>query len=509
MAIRQPEVSAKHINIDDGDILIFTVKNSNNRIGTCRLNYSKEDMYCLYAYDDPIVVCSGNMGNKYADKIVCEYGPMTQTSIINTAIKEVYDQLCAGAAFEYCLPALLRMMPDGLYAVSWQKCYPTTGENMFFWSGYGVSKQLKCSSRYVKLIDENKSFSAPFLIPTARPISFEGARVTEASQKCRRGDELFGLSLHLSGFYSVLIKGHHAACAAVVADEPFYTVQIQPVRDIWKEEDEEGVVRTLGLCSESFKIPFSVLDASEISTVLANRAYRVPDTYPSIRKKISAPKKMKSKGIPSQYNVFCESYPDADMIASAQGIDELTAPMLEALLMGQTSIDDKVIISENYYSSVTAACNYLRYHNTNDFLNFSLNIMKNPELSATYSYVATCMAKLHDKRVKEFFIEVINSEDPGYSGILSIAKSYIDNYEQRQEISREEYAKTLPKMAEKFDRRNFVSLSGVSEQIKNGQGAELLAMHIGSTGKTGEGAELIAKHISSMVTEDQKKEAQK
>lgn len=505
MAIRQPEVTAKHINTDDGDILIFTVKNSSNRIGICPLNSAKDDMYCLYAYDDPVVVFSGNSGNKYADKIVCEMGSMTQTSIINTAVKEVYDQLCAGAAFEYCLPNLLKMMPDGLYAVSWQKCYPTMGENMFFWSGYGVSKQIKCSSRYIKLIDENKTYSAPFLIPTARPVTFESAGVTEASQKCRRGDELFGLSLHLSGFYSVLIKGHHAACAAVVNDEPFYTVQIQPVKDIWKAEDEEGVMQTLGLCSESFRIPFSVLDASEISAVLSTRACRIPDTYPSIRKKISTPKPAKSKGIPSQYNVFCESYPDADMIASAQGIDELTPPMLEALLMGETTLEDKVIISENYYSSVTAACNYLRYHSTNDFLTFSLNIMKNPELSATYSYVATCMAKLHDKRVKDFFAEVIASGDPGYASIISVAKSYIDNYEQRQEISREEYAKSLPKASEKFDRRNFVSLSGVSEQIKNGQGAELLAMHIGSTGNTGEGAELIARHISSMVSEDTKK----
>lgn len=505
MANRQTEVTAKHINTDDGDILIFTVKNSSNRIGTCRFSSAKDDMYCLYAYDDPVVVYSGNSGNKYADRVVCELGPMTQTSIINSAVKEVYDQLCSGAAFEYCLPSLLRMMPDGLYAVSWQKCYPTTGENMFFWSGYGVSKQLKCSSRYIKLIDENKTFSAPFLIPTARPVMFETSGVMEASQNCRRGDELFGLSLHLTGFYSVLIKGHHAACAAVVNDEPFYTVQIQQVRDIWREENEEGEMQTLGLCSESFKIPFSALDPTEISTVLATRNCRIPDTYPALRKKINSPKSVKSKGIPSQYNVFCEGYPDADMIASAQGIDELTPPMLEALLMGQTTLDEKIIISENYYSSVTAACNYLRYHNTNDFLTFSLNIMKNPELSATYSYVATCMAKLHDKRVKDFFTEVIASNDPGYSSILSIAKSYLQSYEQRQEISREDYAKSLPKAPEKFDRRNFVSLSGVSEQIKNGQGAELLAMHIGSTGNTGEGAELIAKHISSMVSEDTKK----
>ncbi|MBR4305433.1 MAG: hypothetical protein IKT78_01135 [Ruminiclostridium sp.] len=510
MSIRQPEVTSRHINTEDGDILIFTVRNSANKIGICRLNSARDDMSCLYAYDEPVVMFSSDSSNKYADIVVCEMGSMTQTSIMNLAVREVYDQLCAGAAFEYSLPALLKMMPDGLYAVSWQKCYPTTGENMFFWSGYGVSKQLKCSSRYIKLIDENKTFSAPFLIPTAKPITFEASSVSDAAERCRRGDALFGISIHLSGFYSVLIKGHHAACAAVVRDEPFYTVQLQRVRDLWKEEDENGEIRMVGLCSESFKIPFSALDPTEMSAVLANRAYRIPDTYHSLKRKMaSGSKPLKTKGVPAQYSVFCESYPDADMIASAQGIDELTPPMLEALLMGETKLGDEIIISENYYSSVTAACNYLRYHNTNDFLTFAFNIMKNPELSATYAYVVSCMAKLHDKRVKEFFMEIIASDDPGYAGVLSVAKSYLQNYAQReQEISREDYAKTLPKAPERFDRKSFVSLTGASEQIKSGEGAELIAKHLSNKASTGDGAELIAKHITSMVNNPEQEQAQ-
>ena len=66
--------------------------------------------------------------------------------------------------------------------------------------------------------------------------------------------------------------------------------------------------------------------------------------------------------------------------------------MLDALLAGQTELDGKVIISENYYNSVTAACNYLRYHSKDDFIDFALNVMRNPELSATYAYVASSLA---------------------------------------------------------------------------------------------------------------------
>ena len=177
------------------------------------------------------------------------------------------------------------------------------------------------------------------------------------------------------------------------------------------------------------------------------------------------------------------------MVACAQGVDELTKPMLDALLTGQTELDGKVIISENYYNSVTAACNYLRYHSKDDFIDFALNVMRNPELSATYTYVASCLAKVHDERINQFFTEVKNSGDAGYSKIIGTARSYIDNYDKYVEVSSEDFFNSLPEPKKGRERKDIIHLTG------NTKSSDLLS---------GETAKLMAAHLASMV--DAKKE---
>ncbi len=480
MAEKSPEITAEHITVNDGDVLVFTVKNGLDKIGTCKINGRKDELYCLYAYDEPVLTYSGSMNDKYGDKVFTEYGTLMTIASVHKCIEEMYDQLCQGAACEYVIPQLLRLMPDGLYALSYQKCYPTTGENMFFWSGFGVPKQLKNSSRYIKLIGEDKTYSAPFLLASKKPGVFENSAVKKAAKFEKRGDDLFGVSLHISGFYSLLLKGHFAATAALLQDKPFYTFQIQPVKDIWKAPDEDGKMTAVGLSSASFRIPFSALNSEQIKVALSSRQISYPDTYSLVKKKLDVVKTQSLKALPAQLNTFCESYPDADMIAGAQGVNELTKPMLEALLMGQTTLDDKVIISDNYYQSITAACNYLRYHNQNDFVSFALDIMKNPELSATYSYVAACMAKIDDSRVKAFFEQVVSTNDTGYTSIMSLAKSYIAHSQQSEEVSREDFFASLPEPTERelSKMSKFIPLSEARQRIKDGEGAELVAKHV-------------------------------
>ena len=477
MSDRLPEVTADHVTVDDGDILLFTVKNGLSKIGVCQMDFATGNAYCLYSHDEPVLTFSEDGASDYSDKTFTERGSVAASSTIAKVIDEAFDSLRGGSAPEYALPQVLRLLGDGLYAVSYLKAYPTTGENMFFWSGYGVPKQLKYSSRYVKLIAEDKNYSAPFLIASHRPTQYDPSLVKKASQTSKRGNDLFGISLHISGLYSLLLKGHHAAAAAVIEDEPFYTFQIQRISDIWKIKDEDGRQTAVGFSSASFKIPFSALGRDQIRTVLAARKYPVPETYRVLKSKLCVVKNSNAKSIPNQLNTFAETCPDADMVASAQGIGELTKPMLDALLAGSTTLDDKVIISDNYYASITAACNYLRYHSTDDFINFALSVMRNPELSATYSYVAGCLVKYTDKRIKTFFEEVLASNDAGYDKIMAVAKRYIDNYDNHQTVSREDYLKSLPDYVPK-KKEKIISLDSTKEMISEGGGAELIAKHI-------------------------------
>lgn len=228
MSERIPEVVCERINLNESEVLVFSVKNGLSKIGICRIN-SEYDKYCLYSHDEPVMAISGGMNDDDADKVISEYGSASGGSIIADSIDRAYEKLAAGGSPEYALEPLMRLLSDGLYAVSYVETYPTAGENMFFWSGYGVSKQLRNSSRNIRLIGD-KAYSAPFLIPTEKPSTYDPSLIKKASVKGTRNGDLFGISLHFSGLYSLLLKGHYAACAAAIENRPFYTVQIQPLK---------------------------------------------------------------------------------------------------------------------------------------------------------------------------------------------------------------------------------------------------------------------------------------
>lgn len=487
MSEKIPQVVCEHININDSEVMVFSVKDGLAKIGICRIN-SEYDKYCLYSHDAPVMVISGGMNDDDADKVISEYGSASSGSIIAESIDGAYARLAKGGSPEYALEPFMRLLPDGLYAVTYVETYPTAGESMFFWSGYGVSKQLRNSSRNISVIGD-KAYSAPFLIPTEKPSAYDPSLIKKASAEGLRNGDLFGISLHFSGLYSVLLKGHYAACAAAIEGKPFYTVQIQPLNEIWKITDENGEKKTIGFSSASFRVPFESLTKEQLRIGLTSRKYVTPDTYDAVKQKLGVVPKSGQRRLPKQLDSFSERYPDADMVACAQGVEELTKPMLDALLAGQTELDGKVIISENYYNSVTAACNYLRYHNKDDFIDFALDVVRNPELSATYTYVASCLAKVHDERINQFFTEVKNSGDAGYSKIIGTARSYIDNYDKHVEVSSEDFFNSLPEPKKGREHKEIIHLTG-----DNKTSAQL----------SGETAKLMAAHLASMI--DVKKE---
>lgn len=478
MSERMPEVVCERINIDESEVLVFSVKNGLSKIGICRIN-SEYDKYCLYSHDEPVTVISGGMNDDDSDKVISEYGSASGGSIIADSIDGAYEKLASGGSPEFALEPLMRLLSDGLYAVTYVETYPTAGESMFFWSGYGVSKQLRNSSRNIKVLGD-KAYSAPFIIPTEKPSSYDSSLIKKASTEGLRNGDLFGISLHFSGLYSLLLKGHYAACAAAIEGKPFYTVQIQPLRDIWKITDENGDKKAIGFSSASFRVPFESLTKEQLRIGLTARKYVTPDTYDTIKQKLGVVPKSSQKRIPKQLDIFSERYPDADMVACAQGVDELTKPMLDALLTGQTELEGKVIISENYYNSVTAACNYLRYHSKDDFIEFALNVMRNPELSATYTYVASCLAKVRDERIKQFFTEVKNSGDAGYSKIVGTARSYVDNYDKYEEISSADFFNALPEPKKEKERREIIHLTGntKNQDRLSSETTKMMAAHI-------------------------------
>ena len=199
-----PEVSAEHINIEGADVLLFSVKNGLAKIGICRLG-SQRARACLFTDEEPNLIISG-LDEPASDLVISEHAGAEIPPQIAETINDVYAKLCAGGTPEFSLPRLIRLLPDGLYAVSYGESYPTAGENMFFWSGYGVSRQLKHSSSEISVIGD-RVYNAPYLIAMRRPEFFEPSFVKKAAKNGVRSGELFGISLHISGLYSLLLKG--------------------------------------------------------------------------------------------------------------------------------------------------------------------------------------------------------------------------------------------------------------------------------------------------------------
>ena len=73
MSERIPEVVCERININESEVLVFSVKNGLSKIGICRIN-SEYDKYCLYSHDEPVMAISGGMNDDDADKVISEYG---------------------------------------------------------------------------------------------------------------------------------------------------------------------------------------------------------------------------------------------------------------------------------------------------------------------------------------------------------------------------------------------------------------------------------------------------
>ena len=59
MSEKIPQVVCEHINIDDSEVLVFSIKDGLAKIGICRMN-SEYDKYCLYSHDVPVTVCQSN-----------------------------------------------------------------------------------------------------------------------------------------------------------------------------------------------------------------------------------------------------------------------------------------------------------------------------------------------------------------------------------------------------------------------------------------------------------------
>ena len=418
-----------------GEFLLASVTSSDGIIGIC--DTSVKSGICrktLYAGSESLVNIQYRENNIDSNRIIWQTSSIDKAKgILGSRLMKSCDNYFSGAApLTKAILPVLELLANGLYVVHVGKVYPTDGAGNFFWDAFTIKHEIMGSAPYNPLIGNEKCFSPPFIVPTQSFSGYTESAVGAAAEKLVSGKKLGGIAFHISGMFSALLEGHVNAAACIANSYDFNCIIIEPLNKVIYGTpggvDENKIV---ALSCPFVNISFENISRKMLENFLINRSVTIPRDYDEIKWKAD---KMLSNGVLSRkvsavIDRNVEGYPDAEMMASAFAISDLTDNDLNVLLSGSTTDDEgNVVISQNYYESITYAINYLQLKDKRRFIEFAGAILKNPDLSAAYGYVANRLKYIMDAKVNEIFRYISESEDQNYNSLKSIAEKYSQMY---------------------------------------------------------------------------------
>ncbi|MDE7360846.1 MAG: hypothetical protein K2N38_02815 [Oscillospiraceae bacterium] len=469
------EVKSETIDLNGKSVLLVSVKNGEAAIGTCSAGHTTNgggtstQTRLFYIGNDPIInlICP-NHGNNQLDKLV-SFCPGFQgyEPKIHDALGNSFKKLNDGDSLAAGLSDIFGLLEDGVYAVYMADYYPTDGSGVFFWGGYNISHEVRGTAERNRVIGPVRTFKPCYLIPT-EPLDYFAAKVKVNTDEQVKRRRVQGIVYHLSGFHSVLLKGHHGAVSCIDRDIPFscaviekiatpYTdiIMPEPVSEYMPEEPapaaEDGETATpapapvvtpkpvfvpdgiTGFRSPSVKIPLAAFPKDMLRLIIEGRPEYKPRQFDVLIAKLGTTRRKAVSNNVLPYSVLekSEQMPDCEMIESAYAIDKLSDDELNCLLRGDVEHNGEVIVSPNFYSSIVTACNFLQFSDTKRFVDFSIAIMDNPDLVATHEYVARRAAgQSSNKKLYNFFKSAVDGKEAKYEKIIPIAQTFVNRYNE-------------------------------------------------------------------------------
>lgn len=452
----------------------MSVRGGENVIGTFTMGASRGDSgvgaisRLLYVGNEPVLnMTCPNGASKIADKLVtlCP-GYHGYDKNIYDAMAVGFSKLNRGEAPATGLRDIFSLLQDGVYTVYTADYYPTNGSGMFFWGGYNTKHEVRGSAEQNAAVGSTNVFKPCFLMPT-QSLEYYQAKALKTAENEVKSRLVQGIVYHVSGFHSALLKGHHGAVACTKVNIPFkcaviekicepYTERIAVVRPAEQQVEAENpdnpeaqqetpapaqivpVVEHEGITgfrSPSVKIPIEAFPRDMLSIILKGLSEYKPPHFGIITAKLEnvAKKKAVSNNVlPLEVLELAEQMPDISMVESAYAVPSLSDEELNCLLAGDVECNGRIIISPNFYASIVTACNFLQFTDMKRFIDFSIAIMDNPELSATHEYVAqrVCSQEKNTKLYK-FFKSATDSGEAKYDKILPAARTFVGRYEKR------------------------------------------------------------------------------
>ncbi|MBO6230393.1 MAG: hypothetical protein J6O50_07480 [Ruminiclostridium sp.] len=428
-------VSVESLKGPVGEFILASVTSSDSIIGICDTSVkSGITRKTLYAGSESLVNMQYREKNNESNRVIWQTSSIDKAkTILGSRLSKSCENYFSGSApLSKAVMPVLELLPNGLYVVHIGKVYPTDGAGNFFWDAFTVKHEIMGSAPYNALISSDKCFSPPFIVPTQSFAGYTEAAVGAAAEKLVSGKKLGGIAFHLSGMFSALLEGHINAAACAANNYDFNCIIIEPLnRVIYGDPGSIDENQIVALSCPYVKISFNDISRKMLENFLINRSVSIPRDYDEIKWKAD---KMLSNGVLSRkispsIDKNIEGYPDAEMMASALAINELTDNDLSILLSGSTTDEEgNVIISQNYYESITYAINYLQLRDKRRFIDFAGAIIKNPDLSAAYGYVTNRLKYIMDAKVNEIFKFISETEDKNYNALKPVAEKYAQMY---------------------------------------------------------------------------------
>lgn len=474
------EIKTETIEYNGRSTLLVSVKNGEAAIGVCSAGYNglggtNAINKIFFVGNDPVVnlVCPMH-GNKQSDKMLATApGFVGYDQKINMAISGCFDKLNTGETPATAMRDIFNMLQDGVYAVYLSDYYPTDGNNSFFWGAYNILHDVHGTAEHGRVVGQ-RAFKPCFLVPS-QPLDYYAPKTKVNTDDLVKRRRIQGIVYHLSGFHSVVLKGHHGAVCCVDNEVPFTCAVIEKIHEPYTKKfippqpaaapvpavdpeapdaaaaEEAGAAASApppppppvpttipegitGFRCASLKLPLDVFPKEMLKMLIEGREEYKPRQFDILIAKLNTVRKkaLSNNVLPFSVLEKTDTLPDCDMVESAYAIDGLSDEQLDHLLAGDVECNGEIIISPNFYSSIVTACNYLQFTDMKRFVDFSIAILDNPELSATHEYVAhRALSQISNKKLGAFFAGVLSSRDAKYEKIMTVAQTFVDRSKNR------------------------------------------------------------------------------
>ena len=446
-------IASETLHINGKEFTIINVTSSPGSFGICNTTRQNEKglRETFYIGNEPLInVTQKSVNDPYSNKMICQISSIERCGDFAKRVAIARDEYFINKKNVLgALQPILDYIKNGLYVIYEEDMIPTDGSGNFFWSSYLVNHELSGSSTFNAACPADRVIPPAFLVPTENIANYSDANVREAEDKVKIEDGAYGVCFHLSGMFCALLSNHHEVTAALMMNKKVRCLIIEPVKNLRfandmsymqnaEDTDEDSLPTEDYFYTACANIPLSMISQLFLESFFLTRRKEVSKysdivTFNSDRNPILKGK----RGISNDIVERCDKMPDAEMLQSVAMIDYISDEELNALLHGETMLNEKYIINQNYYSSITLAFNYLLYKDFDKFLNFSASLLTNEDLTAVHQYVASRLQPIIHKRIFDLFNNIINSESTVYEPIIPLAEKYISRYNLRIEKENE------------------------------------------------------------------------